>query len=442
MLILTSLGGPIIGDQIYFILETAMNVFYGVITFAFAFQIIYLLFFFVKPKKYKKAQKYHRFGIVIPARNESKVIEGTINCIKELNYPKDMFDIFVVADNCTDNTAELARNAGAIVYVHNNPDKKTHNAGHGLQYLFDSIMKDYPGKYEAFIKFDADNHMNKDYISLMNDAFDSGVKSARGYSNGLNIGQNVLTGISGLWYIRDCRFSCNFRSAINSSQMLGGAGMMFASSIIETHGWDCLSNSDDTEFALKRLNNDRIKTMYVSEAEVYEDEPSTFKDTYNKYKRIGKGLHKMFYSEGLKCLLHFFTRWHEKYSYLDMFVNMLFIPINVLFCLWLPSYYAYAAIYLLVINTASSMAALMAILQMAAISLSCVFALTFILQALFAVILEHKRINVPFSRLILPILLFPFFMIIYAFSITIGVLTKPKWKGQSRSVKVENKKSI
>ena len=88
----------------------------NIIGVAFTIQIIYILFFFVKPKKYKVSEKKHRFAIVIPARNESAVIGDTIKCLLAQKYPRELFDIYVVADNCTDNTAEIARAAGATVY--------------------------------------------------------------------------------------------------------------------------------------------------------------------------------------------------------------------------------------------------------------------------------------------------------------------------------------
>lgn len=101
-------------------------------------------------------------------------------------------------------------------------------------------MADYD-RYDFFIKFDADNLMEPDYISKMNDAFDAGAMSARGYSNSKNLTENVVSGISGLWYIRDCRYSCHVRAFLNTTQMLGGAGMMFSAEIIRKHGgWDCL----------------------------------------------------------------------------------------------------------------------------------------------------------------------------------------------------------
>ncbi len=408
------------------------NVLLTIIGVAFGIQLIYIILFFVRAKKYPVAEKKHRFGIVIPARNESSVIADTVKCILSSKYPKDMFDVYVVADNCTDNTAELARNAGATVFERFDPDPKHHKAGYALKYLFEKIMELHPDHYyEAFIKFDADNLMEPDYISRMNDAFDAGVKCARGYSNSKNIDQNVITGISGLWYIRDCRFASNFRSAIGQGTMLGGAGMMFAAEIIEKHGWDCLTASDDTEFTMRRLNQDKIKTMYVKDAVVYEDQPSTIKDTFKRYKRMSGALNSLFYTQGIKSLLLFFVRW--KWTYIDMFLTLMFIPVCVLMCIWLPIYYAYVLIYH---GLMGNWEIFWTYLNTICYSLAIAFVAMFILQALLAVALEHKRIKAPVKKLMPAVFLFPFFMIIYAVAITLGVFSRSKWHEVKRNTAV------
>lgn len=410
------------------------NVLLTILGIAFGIQVIYILLFFVKAKVYPKAKTQHRFGIVIPARNEKDVIVDTIKCILRSDYPRELYDIYVVADNCTDNTAELARAAGAIVYERTDPDPKHHKAGYALKYLFEKIMEEHPG-YEAFIKFDADNLMEPDYISRMNDAFDAGVKCARGYSNSKNIDQNIITGISGLWYIRDCRFASHFRSAIGQGTMLGGAGMMFSAEIIEKHGWDCLCSSDDSEFTMRRLNQDKIKTMYVKDAVVYEDQPSTLKDTFSRYKRMARALNTLFWTQGIKSFGLFFVRW--KWTYLDMFLTLLFIPVCVLCATWLPIYYIFDLIALGLLGTYYDPGAwdvFYKTLQLIAISLSCAFVLAFILQALLAIALEHKRIKAPVKKMLPIAFLFPVFMIVYAAAITLGVFSKPKWRQIKRNV--------
>lgn len=399
-----------------------------IIGIAFGIQLIYILLFFIPAKKYPQAKTKHKFGIVIPARNEADVIADTVKCLLASDYPRELFDVYVVADNCTDNTAELARKAGAVVYERSDPDPKHRKAGYALKYLFERIMEEHAGEYEAFIKFDADNLMERDYISRMNDAFDAGVKCARGYSNSKNIDQNIVAGISGLWYIRDCRFGSNFRSAIGQGTMLGGAGMMFAADIIEKHGWDCLTSSDDSEFTMRRLNQDKIKTMYVKDAIVYEDQPSTIKDTFNRYKRMAGALNSLFYTQGIKSFFLFFARW--KWTYIDMFLTLMFIPVCVLMCLWLPIYYGYVLIYH---GLMGNWEIFWTYLNTICFSLAFAFVLMFILQALLAVALERKRLKCPARKMMPAVFLFPAFMIIYAAAITIGVFSKPKWKQIKRN---------
>ncbi|MCM1367549.1 MAG: glycosyltransferase [Roseburia sp.] len=398
-----------------------------IIGIAFGIQVFYILLFFVRAKKYPKAKVQHRFGIVIPARNEEDVIGDTVKCLLASDYPRALFDVFVVADNCTDRTAEIARKAGAIVYERTDPDPKHHKAGYALKFLFEKIAEEHPG-YEVFIKFDADNLMERDYISRMNDAFDAGVKCARGYSNSKNIDQNIVTGISGLWYIRDCRFASNFRSAIGQGTMLGGAGMMFSAEIIEKHGWDCLTASDDTEFTMRRLNQDKIKTMYVKDAIVYEDQPSTIKDTFRRYKRMSGALNKLFYTQGIKSLGLFFVRW--KWTYIDMFITLMFIPVCVLMSTWLPIYYGYVLIYHGIMGNWSIF---WTYFNTICYSLAFAFVTAFILQALLAVFLERKRLKTTVKKMLPAVFLFPAFMIIYAVAITLGVFTKPKWKQVKRN---------
>lgn len=404
----------------------------GLISVAFTTQLLYIFFFWVPKKTYKPAKVKHRVGIIIPARNESAVIGDTVKCLFNSDYPKELFDVFVVADNCTDNTAEIARNAGAIVFEHFDDDPRHKKAGYALQYGFEKIMADYD-RYDFFIKFDADNLMEPDYISKMNDAFDAGVMSARGYSNSKNLTENVVSGISGLWYIRDCRYSCHVRAFLNTTQMLGGAGMMFSAEIIRKHGgWDCLSSSDDAEFAMNRLL-EGIKTKYVADAIVYEDQPTTVADTFKRNKRMGRGLFKLFFTKGIPSLGKFFYKFG--WSYLDMFFNLLFVPIAVLCCIWLPLYYGYDIIYHFATGDAAyGWNAIQNICWLLAFA----FVVPFILQALLAVVLERKRIRASFKQMVPTILCFPLFMIIYAISITIGVFSKPKWSAVKRSTAVSS----
>lgn len=395
---------------------------------AFTLQLIYVLLFFLKPKKYKPATKQHRFGIIIPARNESAVIGDTIKNLFSQNYPRELYDIFVVADNCTDNTAEIAREAGAIVFERFDDDPNHKRASYALKFGFQKILKDYDN-YDAFIKFDADNFAHPDYFSKMNDAFESGVEIARPYSNSKNLTANMSSKISGLYYIRNSRFSCSARSALGTSQMLTGAGLMVSANIIrDIDGWDAMSISDDTQFAMKRILEGK-KTHYVSEAICYEDQPESIKDTFNRNKRFGKGINKIFFNEGLRSFFKFFVTF--RYAYLDMFLELLFVPMSLVACIWFPLYYGYDIIFNLVQN---NIPYVLTVLKTLGKVLLFAFYLPFVIQGLLCVVLEHKRMLINSPKEILPaVFVFPFYMIIYCISIAFGILSKPKWKAITRS---------
>ena len=411
------------------VIDIINNVFLVLCSIAFAVQIIYVLFFWLKPKKYPPAKTQHKFGIIIPARNEEEVIGDTVRKLFEQNYPRELYDVFVVAHNCTDKTAERAKEAGAIVFCCNDDDPKHRRVSYALQYGFRKILTEYDN-YEAFIRFDADNLMNDDFIARMNDAFDSGVKIAKCFENSKNIDQNVWAGVSGLYYIRDSRIACHVRSALHTDQMLTGAGMMVSADILRRHdGWKCMGVSEDAEFTLQAMLEGE-RTRYVPDAIVYEDQPSTLKDTVNRNKRMGNGLFKLFFTHGLRCFGKFFTTF--RFGFLDLFLTLLFVPIAVVACTWFPLYYGYKIIAAAVLGDTATLVMFGTLIGYI---LLFAFYLPFTLQSLLAALLERKRINAPFHKLLPAIFLSPLFMIVYAISICLGVFSRPTWKKIARNVK-------
>ena len=113
------------------------------------------------------------------------VIGDLIHSIKVQNYPAELIDVFVIADNCTDNTADVAREAGAIVFPRSN-DKEV-GKGYALDYGFQVIREQYADRgYEAYFVFDADNVLDVNYFREMNATFDNGAKASTSYRNSKN----------------------------------------------------------------------------------------------------------------------------------------------------------------------------------------------------------------------------------------------------------------
>ena len=152
-----------------------------------------LVSLFHKKVKFPKSDKKARIAYLIPARNEEDVIFDSVDdLIKTQKYPRELFDVYVVANNCTDETAERAKKAGAIVLILDDPAPGHHMAAYPLKYGVDYILKNYPTA-ELIIHLDADNHINHEFSSLMNDAYLSGVDFARPFECGLNGPQNFFT---------------------------------------------------------------------------------------------------------------------------------------------------------------------------------------------------------------------------------------------------------
>ena len=407
------------------------NVILGFCTAAFSLQVIYFLLFWLPKKKWKKAEIEHSYGVLLVARNEENVIADAIKSIQNQNYNKEKYDIFVVAHNCTDRTAEISRELGCTVFEFNDEEPSRKKKAYALDYGCKKLLTEYDDKYEAFLIFDADTIVHPDYFTKMNDAYDHGVKLARGYQNSKNIGENVISSISGLWYIRDSRYSCRARERLHISNMLIGTNTLIDKELLrETNGWTSYGSSEDAEYTVKQLLR-KNKCHFVEEAVVYDDQPTTLKDCFNRYKRCGHGLNKLFWKDGIKCIGKFFTTFD--FSYIDMFLTLLFIPIALLCCVWMPLYYGYDIIYSLVVG---NMAHVMEVVKLIGVILLYAFLIPFIAQSLLVVILEHKRIKVKsFSKLIIPILIFPFFMVVYAIGVTLGILSRPKWKAIKRTGK-------
>ena len=156
-----------------------------VISFSLIIDTPYTVLGFFATRKFKPAKNQHKYAVLIPARNEEFVIGNLINSIKKQDYPSELVTIFVVADNCTDNTAKIARVMGAICYERFNDQERT--KGFALKFLFENIEKDYGiQSFEGYFIFDSDNLLKEDYISRMNDSFDAGEKIITSYRNTKN----------------------------------------------------------------------------------------------------------------------------------------------------------------------------------------------------------------------------------------------------------------
>lgn len=193
----------------------------------YTYQFLYILVPFVVKDKRKAEAKGHRYAVLISARNEEAVIGNLIESIKRQNYDGGLVTTFVVADNCTDETARVAAEAGAIVFERF--DTANVGKGYALNYLLRRIDELFPERpFDAYFVFDADNVLEENYIEEMNKVFSQGYEIVTSYRNSKNFGDNWISSGYALWFLRESQFLNHARMKLGTSCAVSGTGFMFS----------------------------------------------------------------------------------------------------------------------------------------------------------------------------------------------------------------------
>ncbi len=236
--------------------------------------------------KFKPAKNLHKYAILIAARNEETVIGNLLDSINRQDYPKEYLTVFVVADNCTDKTAEVARGRGAICYERFNKNERT--KGFALRFLFENIQKHYGIKsFEGYFIFDADNLLNADYISRMNDAFDAGEKIITSYRNTKNFDENWISSTYAIHWLRFIRLNHRARSVLRLATNIQGTGFLFSNELVE-NGWNYTSLTEDRAFTVDAVIHGYSIT-YNDAAEFFDEQPTSIRVALRQRIRWSKG---------------------------------------------------------------------------------------------------------------------------------------------------------
>ncbi len=298
------------------------------------YQFYYVIVGLFRKSKELSAKVNHRYAVVIAARNESAVISQLISSIKKQKYPSELVDIYVVADNCSDNTADVAREAGAYVFERFN--RQYVGKGYALDYAFKAIINSEE-KYEGYFIFDADNLLDENYIAEMNKVFDNGYRVVTSYRNSKNYDTNWLSAGYSLWFLREARYLNNSRMILNTGCAISGTGFMVSDKIIrKNNGWKHHLLTEDIEFSVDNAIHGE-KIGYCGSAILYDEQPYLFEQSWNQRLRWAKGFYQVFAKYGKDLFKCAFTKG-SFYCY-DMlvtispalFLSLLSVGINTVF---------------------------------------------------------------------------------------------------------------
>lgn len=261
------------------------------------YQVLYALVRLRGRSRRFTAQSLSRFAVLIAARNEAAVIGQLIDSIKAQDYPSSLVDIFVVADNCTDNTAQVAALHGAAVYQRRNQSQI--GKGYALDFLLTKIAQEKPkAEYDGFFVFDADNLLDPRYISEMNKVFSSGCRVVTGYRNAKNFGDNWITAGYGMYFLRESEYLNRPRDYLGTSCAVSGTGFLFSAKLLEElGGWNYFALTEDLEFSLDLICRGE-KIAYCGQAVLYDEQPTGFKQSVVQRARWMKGLMQILSKNG------------------------------------------------------------------------------------------------------------------------------------------------
>lgn len=388
-----------------------------IFTLCFAYQFFYVaVAAFCKPKKFK-ASKLHKYAVIISARNEQAVIGQLLDSLNHQNYPRELFDVFVIADNCTDDTAAVSASKGAIVYERN--DLNHIGKGFALNFLFKFIYTDYADRgYEGFFVFDADNILDENYIASMNDVFDHGYRIVTSYRNSKNYGDNWISAASSLWFLREARYLNNARMILGNSCAISGTGFLICDDIVrKNRGWKHNLLTEDIEFTIDSIVQGE-KVGYCDDAVLYDEQPVKLRQSARQRLRWSKGFYQVFFNYGGKLFASMFKG--AKFSAFDM---MMTIAPSMLLTLSLFVIDSVAFIYSAIVGDPLA-AQLLVVLGQAFLG----FYGIFILMGILTIISEWKKIHCHAAKKILYLFTFPLFMFTYVPISIYALFAKVEWK--------------
>ncbi|MGI6046139.1 MAG: glycosyltransferase family 2 protein [Eggerthellaceae bacterium] len=401
-------------------------------TICYTYQLYYIFQVLTHKSKTLTAKKNHRYAVVISARNESAVIGDLLHSIHMQNYPQELIDVFVIADNCTDNTADVARAAGATVFTRFNTEYV--GKGYALDYGFKQIRSHYGDRgYEAYFVFDADNVLDVNYFREMNKTFDNGAKASTSYRNSKNFNSNWISAGYAVWFIREAKFLNQARLNLNTSCAISGTGFFIAADIIEkAGGWKWHLLTEDIEFSASSILQG-IRIAYCPTAILYDEQPITFRDSWNQRFRWAKGFYQVFGRYGARLFTGMFTSPKGKrFACYDMLMTiapgMLLSIIAITF----------NAIILFLGFTGAMSTGMMLTSSLSSIFF-CVFnyVLFMFILGVLTTFVEWDSIRGTTAQKIRSMFTFPLFMLTYVPIALVALVKKCEWKPIRHSISVD-----
>lgn len=351
----------------------------------------------------QKEKNGHNYAILIPARNESLVIEKLLISIENQTKKIKPEDVYVIVETKKDKTVSIVEKHKMTIVYRKNLNKK--RKGFALDDAIKEILKSNK-KYDAYFIFDADNILDKNYIKEMTKNFDEGYDIGIGYRNTKN-SKNLVSAASALTFSMINTIGNKRKSKYTNNLIISGTGYYIKGTIIESwKGFPFNSLTEDYELSLYSILNN-LTTTYNDSAIYYDEQPEIFDVTITQRSRWVKG-----YFDARRNYIHKIRKSISKKdkNYASKITAL--IGVNPLITLII-------GILLLLIDSITSFKNFI-------ISLLIIFILIYITLMIFTYIIikkEENKLDIKVSKILL-IFYNPFYLLSYIYCLYIAITKK------------------
>lgn len=225
--------------------------------------------------------------VIVPAHDEADGIASTVQSLLAMDYPRDRFRVLVVADNCTDATADIARAAGAIVTERRDVDNR--GKGHALVHAYALVLRERWA--DAVVVVDADTIVSANLLGAVGARLVAGAECAQVEYGVRNADDSWRTRLMALAFTLHHTLRSLGRERLRLSCGLHGNGMAFRTSLLARIPHRSTALVEDIEYGLT-LGVCGVRALYIPEATVRAEMPvdeaasRTQRDRWERGRRL------------------------------------------------------------------------------------------------------------------------------------------------------------
>ena len=236
-----------------------------------------------KPKSLPNPSIFYKFIVLIPARNESKVIRNILNSLKGQTYDHDKFDVYVITESEDDPSNKIALEYGYKYFVRTNLENRRRK-GFALQEAYE-FLKEQGIEYDSLVIFDADNILTPPYLYQLNQLKNMGYEIGVGLREATNANTNYISATAALLFAFQSMFVNKGRSILYEKVMISGTGYFIDKKIVEDAGtWIWTGLTEDVDLTRYSYING-IRMGYNPNAIYYDEQPTDLKTLHNQHVR-------------------------------------------------------------------------------------------------------------------------------------------------------------